>query len=162
MVRPAEPRDAAAIAAIYNQGIEERQATFETEPRSPEDIRTALERGEFVLVEESDGAVRGWARVGGYSEREAYAGVGECQIYVEREARRRGVARELIESLCEEAEARGYWKLIGKIFPENDGSVGLLRRCGFRDVGLHHRHGRLDGEWRDVLVVERLLGAAAS
>ena len=160
MVRAATPDDAAAVAAIYNQGIEERIATFETEPRSVEDIGEALERSEFVLVEESDGRVRGWARVGGYSDRSAYAGVGELQIYVEREARRHGVARTLVEALCEEAERRGYWKLIGKIFPENEPSAALLRACGFRDVGLHRRHGRLDGEWRDVVVVERLLGPA--
>ncbi len=163
MIRAAEPRDAAAIAAIYNQGIEERQATFETDLRSPEDIREALERDDDpVLVAETDGELVGWARIGPYSNREAYAGVGECQIYVERGARRQGVARTLVEALCEEAERRGYWKLIGKIFPENEASAALLRRCGFRDVGLHHRHGRLDGEWRNVLVVERLLGEAAS
>jgi L-amino acid N-acyltransferase YncA len=160
VVRAAQPDDAAAIAAIYNQGIEERQATFETEPRSPEDIGTALERGDFVLVEESEGAVRGWARVSGYSDRGAYAGVGEAQVYVERVARGRGIASALIEALCEEAERRGYWKLIGKLFPENEASVALLRGRGFRDVGLHRRHGRLDGEWRDVLLVERLLGPA--
>ncbi len=162
MVRAANPDDAAAITAIYNQGIEERAATFETQPRAPDEIRRALEREKLVLVEESDSAVRGWARVGPYSERLAYAGVGELQIYVEREARGRGVARTLVEALCQEAERRGYWKLIGKIFPENEPSAALLRRCGFRDVGLHHRHGRLDGEWRDVLVVERLLGPAAA
>jgi L-amino acid N-acyltransferase YncA len=163
MVRAAEPRDAAAIAAIYNQGIEERQATFETEPRRSAEIGAALEREKRpVLVAEEDGSVLGWARVGAYSDREAYGGVGECQVYVERKARGRGVASALIEALCAEAERCGYWKLIGKLFPDNEASVALLRRCGFRDVGLHLRHGRLDGQWRNVLVVERLLGPAAN
>jgi len=74
--------------------------------------------------------------------------------------RRRGVARSLLGALLSEAEARGYWKLIGRLFPENAATVALFRACGFRDVGIHRRHGRLDGEWRDVLVVERLIGEA--
>jgi L-amino acid N-acyltransferase YncA len=164
VVRPAGPDDCAAIAAIYTRGIEGRTATFEVRPKSADDIRPWLEDPDRfpVLVAEEDGAVLGWARVSPYSAVPAYRGVGELQIYVDPEARGRGVGTDLTEAAFRAAEQAGYWKVLGKLFPENQPSRALLSRCGFRDVGLHHRHGRLDGEWRDVLVVERLLGEAAS
>jgi L-amino acid N-acyltransferase YncA len=105
--------------------------------------------------------VLGWARVGHYSDREAYRGVGEVQVYVDPPARGRGLGTALLEAASGAAEEAGYWKLVGKLFPENEPSRALVRRCGFREVGLHQRHGRLEGAWRDVLVVERLLGEAA-
>jgi L-amino acid N-acyltransferase YncA len=163
-VRYARPADAAAIAAIYNQGIEERQATFETAPREPADVEPWITARESppVLVAENGVAVRGWARITAYDERAAYAGVGEYGIYVDRAARGRGLGRQLLEALAAEASAHGYWKLIGLLFTDNQPSRALARACGFSDVGVHRRHGRLDGEWRDVLVVERPLGDAAS
>ena len=157
-IRAAEPADAAAIAEIYNQGIEERQATFDTEPRAAEDF---AEPGAAPFLVAADGEqVVAWARVGPYSSRACYQGVGEASIYVRRDVRGRGAGRKLLDALAEEAERRGYWKLIGLIFPTNEASVELLKRTGFREVGLFHRHGRLDGEWRDVVLVERLLGEA--
>jgi L-amino acid N-acyltransferase YncA len=164
VVRPAGPEDCAAIAAIYTRGIEGRTATFEVRSKTANDILPWLaEPDRFpVLVAEEDGTVLGWARVSPYSTVPAYSGVGELQIYVDPAARGRGVGTDLTESTFRAAEAAGYWKLIGKLFPDNEPSRALLRRCGFRDVGLHHRHGRLDGQWRDVLVVERLVGEAAS
>jgi L-amino acid N-acyltransferase YncA len=114
-----------------------------------------------MIVAEHDGQVVGWAAVGEYNPRECYRGVGEATLYVERTGRRRGIGRGLLEALVAAAERTGYWKLIGRLFPENEPSRALLRSCGFSDVGVHRRHGRLDGEWRDVLVVERLLGEAA-
>jgi L-amino acid N-acyltransferase YncA len=162
VVRAAERGDAAAVARIYNRGIEERQATFETEPREvAEVLRWLEERWRFpLLVAEVAGGVCGWARVSSYSIRRAYSGVGECQVYVDPDVRRHGVGTALTEALCAESERLGYWKLIGRLFPENEPSVALVRRCGFREVGVHLRHGRLDGRWRDVLLVERLLGPA--
>ncbi|MDX6669228.1 MAG: hypothetical protein QOK04_2608 [Solirubrobacteraceae bacterium] len=162
-VRHAQPADAAAIAAIYNQGIEERQATFETAPRAAADVEPWLAARDSppVLVAQERGAVRGWARIVPYDERAAYAGVGEYGIYVDREARGHGLGRQLLDALAAEAEAHGYWKLIGLLFTDNEPSRALARACGFSDVGVHRRHGRLDGEWRDVVVVERLLGDAA-
>ena len=152
MIRPATTADAPAVAAIYNQGIADRQATFETEPRRPGDLQADL-----LLVAERDGRVVGWAAVAAYSDRCVYAGVGEYTIYVDRGARGTGLGRELLEALAGAARDAGYYKLVGKLFTTNAASIALARRCGFREVGVHERHGRLDGEWRDVLVVERSL-----
>jgi L-amino acid N-acyltransferase YncA len=158
-VRDATPADAPAIAAIYNEGIEERTSTFETTLRTPSDIRDWLAAGERlpVLVAAEDGVVRGWARIARYSERPAYAGVGEVSVYVERTSRGRGLGRRLLESLGVRAAEFDYWKLTGKLFADNTASAALVRRCGWREVGRHLRHGRLDGIWRDIIVVERLL-----
>jgi L-amino acid N-acyltransferase YncA len=158
-VRPAAPADADAVTRIYNEGIEERSSTFETAPRAAEDVLGWLAAGERwpVLVADERGRVLGWARISAYSERAAYAGVGEVSVYVDAAARGRGIGSRLLEGLEARARELGYWKLTGKLFPENAASVALVRRCGWREVGRHLRHGRLDGRWRDVLVVERLL-----
>jgi L-amino acid N-acyltransferase YncA len=162
IVRPGEPSDAAAVAAIYNEGIEDRIATFETDPRGPDDVLGWLGLGAPpLLVAEDDGDVVGWARAGRYSDRCAYDGVGEYAVYVTRGARGNGVGRELLEALATEAERRGYHKLLSRIFPENAASLALARACGFREVGVHRKHGKLDGAWKDTVVVERLLGEAA-
>ena len=161
MIRAAVPADAAALARIYNQGIAGRQATFETRPRDVQDVLQWLgERGP-LLVAVRDGEVAGFARVTAYSDREVYAGVGEYGIYVDEAARGGGLGARLLEALAAAAEAAGYHKLTAKLFTSNEASLALARRCGFREVGVHRNHARLDGEWRDVLVVERLLGAAA-
>ncbi len=161
-VRAAETRDAEAIAAIYNEGIRGRGATFRTTEVSGADLRPWAEHRERfpVVVGERDGAIVGWARASSYSDVDAYAGVGELAVYVSADARGGGVGRTLVNALADAASERGYWKLIAKVFPENEGSVALLRGTGFREVGLYLRHGRLDGEWRDVLVVERLIATA--
>jgi phosphinothricin acetyltransferase len=153
------PEDAEAVASIYNEGIRGRGATFQTAERTPADVVPwAGDAPRYpVVVAERDGAVIGWARASSYSSVDAYAGVGELTIYVASGARRGGVGRLLVEGLCDACLDQGYWKLIAKVFPENQASVRLLRCCGFRDVGLHHRHGQLDGQWRDVLLLERSL-----
>ena len=161
-IRPARQGDEAAVAAAYNEGIADRQATFETAPRTPEDAEPWLEGALPYLVAERDGEVIAFARVTPYADRCAYAGVGEYGIYVARAARGAGAGAELLEALCAESERAGLHKLIGKLFPENEASRALARRCGFHEVGLHRRHAQLDGVWRDVLVVERLLGEAAA
>ncbi len=92
-----------------------------------------------------------------YSPRPCYAGIGEASVYVAPEARGRGVGTALAETLAGEAEGNDLHKLLGKLFTDNVASIRLVERCGFSSVGIHRRHGRLDGEWRDVLVVERLL-----
>ena len=162
-IRPARAADGARVAAIYNQGIEERQATFDTRPRAAAEMaeRLADPAASPFLVAESAAGVVGWARLCPVSARECYAGVGEASIYVDRAARGRGVGRALLDALAEAAAATGHWKLVGLVFPTNAHSVALLRAAGFGDVGVHRRHGRLEGEWRDVLVMERLIGDAA-
>jgi L-amino acid N-acyltransferase YncA len=159
-IRAATSADAEAIAAIYNEGIATRLATFETEPRTAADIEEWLAtaaRRLPVLVADQEDEVLGWARVIAYSDRPAYAGVGEVSIYVTERARGRGLGRALLESLQQVATELGYWKLVGKLFTANAASAALVRGCGWREVGMHHRHARLDGEWRDVLLVERVL-----
>ena len=159
-MRPPTPHDAAAIAEIYNQGIEDRIATFETEPRTAARVREHLASmgGQVALVAARDGRVLGFAWTSPYRPRECYAGVGEFSVYVARDARRSGVGRALLGRLIRDCEARGFWKLVSRIFPENTPSRLLCRTLGFREVGIYHRHGRLDGVWRDCVIVERLLG----
>jgi L-amino acid N-acyltransferase YncA len=152
--------DASAIARIYNEGIEDRVATFETEPRSAEHVLGWLEADRPLVVAEDAGAVVAWAIAHPYSSRAAYAGVGDFSVYVGRESRGRGLGRATVEALVAECEARGYWKLVSRIFPENKASLALCRSVGFREVGVYRRHGKLDGEWRDCVIVELLLGDA--
>jgi L-amino acid N-acyltransferase YncA len=162
VVRAATPEDAEAVAAIYNHGIEERQATFETRPRRPEEILGWLEEGRpFLVATDEHGEVLGFARVSPYSVRRAYAGVGEHAVYVAPTARRRGVGVKLLDALAEAAAAAGYYKLTSRVFTTNQASLKLHRAAGFTEVGVQRRHGRLDGEWKDTVLVERLLGDAA-
>ena len=162
-VRAAERADASAIAAVYNQGVAERAATFETDAVTGADVAAWLgDERQPVLVAERDGRVAGWARVIRSGERCAFAGVGEYTIYIDRAARGRGVGRRLLDALVTAAEAAGYWKLQGRLFTTNEASIALARRCGFREVGVYERHGRLDGAWRDLLIVERLLPEAGA
>jgi len=158
--RRATPDDAAAIAAIYNEGIADRIATFETEPRSAEQIATQLrEKGDRfpTIVAEQDGRIVAWAGAGPYRARPAYAGVAEHSVYVARAARGQGVGRVVLDALCRAYAERGFWKIISRIFPENTASLAVHERCGFRVVGVYRRHGKLEGAWRDCVIVERLL-----
>ena len=160
-VRRARAGDGVAVAAIYNEGIAERQATFETEPRTAEDVAPRLvSRSHPALVAEAGDEVVGWAWLAPYSDRPAYAGVAEASVYVRIGDRGRGIGTSLAEALAAEAERLGFHKLLGKLFTTNAASLRLVTRCRFRQVGVHRAHGRLDGEWRDVVLVERLLGAA--
>jgi phosphinothricin acetyltransferase len=159
--RPATPDDAAAIAAIYNEGIEDRSATFETRPRAPEDVRAWFHGRHPIIVIERDGAVVGFAETAPYRPRDCYAGVAEVSVYVAREHRGQGVGRQATQAIIDAAEAAGFWKLVSRVFPENRPSRALLRSTGFREVGVYRRHARLEGAWRDVVIVERLLGEAA-
>jgi L-amino acid N-acyltransferase YncA len=161
VVRAARPDDAEAIARIHNEGIAERVATFQTAIQRGPEIAEAIEDGRLVLVAVRAGEVVGWASVAPYDDaHDYYSGVGEATLYVRRDARRGGAGRALLAELAGEAERRGYHKLIGKIFTTNGASIALVGANGWREVGLHERHGRLDGEWKDVLVVELLLGEA--
>jgi phosphinothricin acetyltransferase len=162
-IRPATPSDAAAIADIYNEALVEGQSTFETVPRTPADFADPIEAGRLHLVATNgDGETTGWARLGEYSRRPCYSGIGEASVYVRRACRGRGLGRALFDALADEAARRDYWKLVGLLFATNEASVALCRAAGCREVGLLMRHGRLGGDWRDVIMVEKLLGPAAA
>jgi L-amino acid N-acyltransferase YncA len=160
--RPATPSDAPSIARIYNQGIEDRVATFETRSRSVEDVAAWFDDAHPIVVVEDGGDVVGFASTSLYRPRECYAGIAECSVYVAREARGRGVGRMAMEALVEAAERTGFWKLVSRVFLDNAASLALLRATGFREVGIYEKHGKLDGVWRDVVIVERLISANVS
>jgi phosphinothricin acetyltransferase len=158
--RLATPADAGAIAAIYNEGIADRIATFETEPRTAAQIAAQLaDKGDRfpTVVAERGGQIVAWASAGPYRSRPAYAGVAEHSVYVARHARGTGAGRAALEALCRAYAERGFWKILSRIFPENTASLALHERCGFRVVGVYRRHGTLEGEWRDCVIVEKLL-----
>lgn len=159
--RPATPADAAAIAAIYNQGIADRIATFETRPRSAEDIVGWLGGRHPVVVVEEVGAILGFASTSTYRPRDCYAGVAEFSVYVDRAARGGGVGRSAMLALIAAARAAGFWKLLSRVFVENTASRAMLGSVGFREVGIYQRHAQLDGQWRDVVIVEYLIEGAA-
>ena len=160
--RRAEPRDVPAITAIYNQGIAERIATFETQPRTETDVMAWLDsRFPLVVVENAQGVVA-FGSTSLYRSRACYAGIAEFSVYVERGHRRQGIGRIALLALIETAESSGFWKLISRIFVENAASRELCRALGFREVGTYRRHSKLEGAWRDVVIVERLLGEAAT
>lgn len=156
--RPATPDDAPAMACIYNEGIEDRVATFETRPRSAEDIRKWFDGVHPIIVVEENGQVVAFASTSQYRPRDCYAGIAETSVYVARAFRRKGAGRVALEALIQEARKAGYWKLLSRVFPENTASRGLIRELGFREVGVYEKHGQLDGKWRDVVIVERLIG----
>jgi len=157
--RPATLDDREAIARIYNAGISERAYTFETRPRTVEEIGQWL-GGRFpVVVVEEAGRVVAFASTGAYSPRECYAGVADFSVYVAPEARGRGAGRTALQALLTAAEAAGFHKLTSRVFATNATSRDMLTKLGFREVGLHQKHARLDGVWHDIVVVERLLDA---
>jgi phosphinothricin acetyltransferase len=156
-VRLAVPADAAAIAAIYNQGIEDRIATFETRPRATAEIESWLDGPYPVVVAEAKGSVVAFASASLYRLRDCYAGIWEFSVYVARDRRGQGLGALALGFLQDEARRRGAWKLVSRVFPENRASLSLLARHDFREVGTYRRHGRLDGVWRDVVIVECLL-----
>jgi len=159
-VRNATLDDAAAIAEIYNQGIEDRIATYETEPRSAEEQQAwlrAIADHYPAVVAQIDGEIVGWAGAGPYRARECYRGIGEFSMYVRRDWRGHSVGDLLVAALISEAERLGLWKLLSRIFPFNEASRALCRKHGFREVGVYQKHARLDGRWLDVVIVERLI-----
>ena len=162
--RAAHARDAATIARIYNEGIADGLATFETEPRSPADIENWIQGGfPLVVVEDAGREVVAWASAPPYrAHRPAYSGVADFSVYVAREARGRGAGRVAVTALIDECARRAMWKLISRIFPENEASLALCRSLGFREVGVYRRHAKLRGEWKDTVIVELLIGEAAN
>jgi len=157
-LRVAAPADATAIVTIYNQGIEDRVATFETRLRTPQEVEQWFDGTHPIVVLETDQRqVIAFASTSVYRPRPCYAGIAEFSVYVERSWRGHGAGRLALEGLLQEAEKAGFWKLVSRVFVENTASRALLCRLGFREVGVYEKHAQLDGVWRDVVIVERLL-----
>jgi phosphinothricin acetyltransferase len=157
LARPAQLSDARAITHIYNQGIEDRVGTFETEPRSVDQIEAWFAHAKaFVAIEDETGRVVGYAVAHPYADRCCYAGIGEFSVYVLREARGRGVGRVAMTALNAAAREAGLWKLLSRVFPENRASLNLMAWSGFTEIGIHKAHGKLDGVWRDCVLVEQV------
>jgi phosphinothricin acetyltransferase len=160
-VRPARTEDAPRIAEVYNEGIRGRGATFETRERAADEVLAWLGDARHpVLTAEAEGGVAGWVAASVYRPRECYAGIAEFSVYVAGAARGRGVGDALMAAFLPACQVAGLWKLVSRIFPENAASRALCARHGFREVGVYRRHARLDGEWKDVVIVERLLAWA--
>jgi phosphinothricin acetyltransferase len=156
--RQATTRDADDIARIYNQGIADRLGTFETRERTADEVREWFDQVHpIIVVENASGAIDAFASTSQYRPRECYAGIAEFSIYVAREARGRGAGQVGMRAIIDAARDAGFWKLVSRVFVENAASRRLLTSVGFREVGVYLRHARLDGAWRDVVIVERLI-----
>lgn len=156
-VRPATPADAPEITEIYNQGIADRVGTFETEPRAPADIERWFDGAHPIVVVTLDDQVVAFASTSTYRPRACYARNAEFSVYVRRDTRGQGAGRLAMQGLIEAAASAGFVKLISRVFVENRASRAMLAKLGFREVGIYEKHGQLDGIWRDVVIVERLI-----
>jgi L-amino acid N-acyltransferase YncA len=156
--RPASPDDAPILAQIYNEGIEDRVGTFETRPRTVAEVAAWFDGTHPIVVVEADGqGVIAFASTSSYRRRECYAGIAEFSVYVARRARGQGAGAVAMRALLEAVKPAGIWKLVSRIFVENHASRRLMASMGFREVGIYEKHARLDGQWRDVVIVERLI-----
>jgi L-amino acid N-acyltransferase YncA len=184
-LRLATASDAEAICRIYNQGIEDRVATLETELRTPDERRQWLASRSSrhpVIVAEPEGlsadaepgraslrppsvqagltvpaTTIAWASLNVFNARESYRFVADISVYVERSWRGKGVGRALLEKLTELGRQHGFHKLVLSAFPGNAGGMALYAKSGFRTVGIYHEQGQLDGKWVDTIVMEKLL-----
>ncbi len=160
-IRDVTPDDAPAIAHIYNQGIEDRLATLETQLRTPEEraewLASRSPRHPVLVAVDDDGAVQGWGSLNPFNPRPAYDHVADFSVYVAREARGRGFGDALLTALEERARALAFHKLVLAAFPGNAAGMRLYERHGFTNVGVYRQHGWLDGQWVDVIVMEKIL-----
>ena len=156
-VRLADRADAASIAAIYNQGIEDRVGTFETAPRTAATVQTWFDNQHPLVVVEQEGDIIAYASSSAYRPKTWYAGIVEHSVYVRRDWRGRGAGRVALSQLIQECEQAGFWKLVSRIFVENAASRALHLAVGFREVGVYEKHGQLEGIWRDVVIVEYVI-----
>jgi L-amino acid N-acyltransferase YncA len=153
-IKPMQPSDWEAVKSIYQQGIATGHATFETTIPDWESWDRAHLK-ECRLVLKTDNQVIGWAAVIPVSGRCVYGGVAEVSIYIRRDFRGRGLGKKLLQALIEESERHGIWTLQAGIFPENTASLAIHKSCEFRQVGIRQRIGKMNGVWRDVVLLER-------
>lgn len=159
-VRAATAADAAAICGIYNQGIQDRVATLETELRTPDERAAWLAaKGPRypVIVAEATGNIAGWGSLNQFNPRETYRHVVDFSIYVDRAYRGRGAGKVMLTRLIELAREHGFHKMVLSAFPTNRGGMALYERMGFRTVGVYKEQGMLDGRWVDTIIMEKLL-----
>jgi len=154
-IAPMSAEDAAAVLAIYADGMATGDATFQTEAPAWEEWDSAHLRTPRLVARDGAGAVLGWCALSPVSRRAVYAGVAEESVYVAPGARGRGVGRALLDAMCRASEEAGIWTLQTGIFPENAASLALHEACGFRVLGVRERIGRHLGRWRDVVFMER-------
>jgi L-amino acid N-acyltransferase YncA len=153
-IRPMTSQDAAAVLAIYQAGMDEGNATFETHAPAWDQFTAArLSAHRYVATAGDD--IAGWVAVSPVSDRCVYAGVVEHSVYVHPQARGQGIGRQLLDVLITSTEAAGIWTIQSGIFPENTASTALHQAAGFRIIGTRERVGQHHGRWRDVLFIER-------
>lgn len=153
-IRPFVESDFERVKAIYQEGIDTGQATFQTDAKDWHEWDASL-LPHSRLVACSNGIVVGWAGLSAVSSRCVYAGVAELTIYIAAEVRGKGVGKQLLQALIAASEDAGIWTLKAGVFPENEASVQLHLKCGFKTLGRQERIGKLAGVWRDTLLLER-------
>lgn len=159
-VRPARVEDAKEIARIYNQGVQDRAATFENAYVTPEEryLWIVSRPDKYpVLVAEVKHTLMGWASLTPYSPRACYQGIAELSIYIERSLRGHGVAQQLMKAMQDAAREKGFFKLMGRLMADNEPARKLCQLMGWREVGTHEKHGKLGEEWHDLLLVEFMI-----
>ena len=159
-IRPARPEDAKEIARIYNQGVQDRAATFENAYVTPEEryLWLVARPDRFpVLVAEIKHTMMGWASLTPYSPRRCFDGVAELSLYIDRNLRGHGVGQELMKALQDVAREKGYYKLIGRVMADNEPGRKLCNLMGWREVGVYEKHGKLGNEWHDLVLMEHLI-----
>ncbi|ALI99744.1 GNAT family N-acetyltransferase [Rufibacter tibetensis] len=143
------------VKAIYEQGILTQNATLETSAPDWEKWNTGHLSHSRLIISTPDEEVAGWAALSPVSGRCVYGGVAEVSVYIDEEQRGKGLGKVLLQELITSSETHGIWTLQAGILKENEGSVALHQKCGFRIVGLRERLGQLRGQWRDTFLLER-------
>ena len=154
LIRAMELKDWPQVETIYRAGIETGDATFEGKTPTYEKWISSSVSGCTIVAYDGD-TILGWSKISAVSDRCVYAGVGEVSIYVHPDAKGRGVGNALLKELIQKTEKIGFWTLNAAIFPENEGSIKLHKKHGFREVGRRERIGKMNGGWRDVVFLER-------